>query len=52
MIKFDCETQLTEAIPILESAVKAVSAQNKDDITEAKAMQQPPEGVKLTIDTW
>ena len=44
------EQQLAEAIPVLESALKAVSQLNKGDITEVKAMKKPPDGVKLTLE--
>ena len=49
-IKSDCETQLAEAIPILESALKAVGNLSKNDINEVKALKKPPDGVRLTIE--
>ena len=45
------ESQLAEAIPILESALKAVGNLSKGDITEVKALKKPPEGVRLTVET-
>ena len=44
------ETQLAEAIPILESALKAVGNLSKNDINEVKALKKPPDGVRLTIE--
>ena len=49
-IKEECEAGLAEAIPALESAVKALSILKKDDITEVKMMKAPPAGVKLTME--
>ena len=49
-IKEECEAGLAEAIPALESAVKALSILKKDDITEVKNMKSPPAGVKLTME--
>jgi dynein heavy chain len=49
-IKDDCESQLAEAIPALNAAVKAVAGLNKSDIVEVKSLRKPPDGVKLTME--
>ncbi|EQC41008.1 hypothetical protein, variant 1 [Saprolegnia diclina VS20] len=49
-IKTQCEAGLAEAIPALESAVKALQTLTKGDITEVKAMKKPPDGVKLVME--
>jgi dynein heavy chain len=46
-IKDDCEGDLAEAIPALESAVNALNTLKPADITVVKAMKNPPPGVKL-----
>lgn len=42
-IKEDCEKALAEAMPILNSAAKALECITKNDITNAKKMLKPPE---------
>eukprot|EP00924_Labyrinthula_sp_SR-Ha-C_P010247 snap_masked-scaffold_23-processed-gene-1.31-mRNA-1 protein AED:0.10 eAED:0.11 QI:0/-1/0/1/-1/1/1/0/4309 len=48
--KKECEAILSQALPVLEAAVKALKTLNKNDITEIKAMKKPPNGVKLTLE--
>ncbi|KAF4532840.1 hypothetical protein B566_EDAN014797 [Ephemera danica] len=49
-IKDDCEGDLAEAIPALESAVNALNTLKPADITVVKAMKNPPPGVKLVME--
>nr|KAJ3423148.1 Dynein heavy chain 7, axonemal [Polyrhizophydium stewartii] len=49
-IKDDCEAQLAEAIPALESAVQALDTLKPADITVLKSMKSPPAGVKLVME--
>ncbi|KAK3263038.1 hypothetical protein CYMTET_28136, partial [Cymbomonas tetramitiformis] len=49
-IKDDCDRELSVAMPILESAIKALNTLNKNDIMEVKGMQNPPKGVKLVME--
>lgn len=46
-IKDDCESDLSEAIPALESAINALNTLKPSDITVVKSMKNPPYGVKL-----
>jgi dynein heavy chain len=48
-MKSECEADLAEAIPLLESALKALDTLKSSDITEVKAMKTPPSGVVLTM---
>ena len=49
-IKDSCDAELAVAIPILESAIKALNTLNKNDIGEVKALKNPPAGVKLVME--
>lgn len=49
-IKDDCESDLSEAIPALESAIKALNTLTPNDITLVKSMKNPPSGVKLVLE--
>ena len=44
------EADLAEAIPALESAVKALNTLNKNDIDEVKKLSKPPAGVRLVCE--
>lgn len=46
-IKDDCESDLGEAIPALDSALQALDTLKPPDITIVKSMKNPPAGVKL-----
>ena len=50
-IKDECDADLAEAIPILNSALAALDTLKPADITEVKAMKSPPAGVKLVMET-
>jgi dynein heavy chain len=49
-IKDDCEAQLAEAIPALNSALAALNTLKPADITLLKSMKSPPSGVKLVME--
>ncbi|TPX59932.1 hypothetical protein PhCBS80983_g02164 [Powellomyces hirtus] len=49
-IKDDCEADLAEAIPALESALEALDTLKPQDITVVKSMKNPPGGVKLVME--
>ncbi|KAJ3181753.1 Dynein heavy chain 7, axonemal [Geranomyces variabilis] len=49
-VKEDCEAQLAEAIPALESALQALDTLKKSDIDLLKTMKSPPAGVKFVME--
>jgi dynein heavy chain len=49
-LKASCEHDLADAIPAMESAIKALKTLSKGDIVEVKSMKKPPGGVKLTME--
>jgi dynein heavy chain len=49
-IKDECESDLAEAIPILNDALKALDTIKKADIDLVKSMKNPPAGVKLVME--
>ncbi|TPX33936.1 hypothetical protein SeMB42_g07413 [Synchytrium endobioticum] len=49
-IKDDCESQLSEALPALESALEALNTLKPQDITMIKSMKNPPAAVKLVME--
>ena len=49
-IKDECDSDLAEAIPILNSALKALDTLSPSDITVVKSMKSPPAGVKLVME--
>ena len=49
-IKDECESDLAEAMPMLEAALKALDTLTKADITEVKNMKSPPSAVKLVME--
>ncbi|KAJ3012302.1 Dynein heavy chain 7, axonemal [Thoreauomyces humboldtii] len=49
-IKEDCEAQLAEAVPALESALAALDTLKKSDIDMLKTMKSPPAGVKFVME--
>jgi len=50
-IKDECEGDLAEAMPMLESALKALDTLTPGDITEVKGMKSPPAVVKLVMES-
>ena len=49
-IKDECDSDLAEAIPILESALAALNTLTPSDITMVKSMKSPPAGVRLVME--
>lgn len=49
LLKNSCEADLAEAIPALEAAERALSALDKSDITEMKAMKKPSNAIKMVM---
>ncbi|XP_075336554.1 dynein axonemal heavy chain 7 [Odontesthes bonariensis] len=49
-IKDECDADLAEASPILESALAALNTLTNQDITVVKSMKSPPPAVKLVME--
>ncbi|NWI17514.1 DYH7 protein, partial [Crypturellus soui] len=49
-IKDECDADLAEAMPCLESALAALDTLTAQDITVVKSMKSPPAGVKLVME--
>ncbi|XP_049904030.1 dynein axonemal heavy chain 7 [Epinephelus moara] len=49
-IKDECDADLAEAMPILESALSALNTLTNQDITVVKSMKSPPPAVKLVME--
>ncbi|XP_041433138.1 dynein heavy chain 7, axonemal isoform X2 [Xenopus laevis] len=49
-IKDECDSDLAQALPILESALAALDTLTSQDITVVKSMKSPPAGVKLVME--
>ncbi|NWR70665.1 DYH7 protein, partial [Centropus unirufus] len=49
-IKDECDADLAEALPCLESALAALDTLTAQDITVIKSMKSPPSGVKLVME--
>ncbi|XP_035245196.1 dynein heavy chain 1, axonemal isoform X1 [Anguilla anguilla] len=49
-IATDAQKDLDEALPALDAALDSLKSLNKNDVTEVRAMQRPPQGVKLVIE--
>uniref|UniRef100_A0A0K0EA45 AAA domain-containing protein n=2 Tax=Strongyloides stercoralis TaxID=6248 RepID=A0A0K0EA45_STRER len=49
-LKAECENDLAEAIPALESAIDALQCIDQSDISMLKAMRYPPSGVRLCME--
>ncbi|KAL1123751.1 hypothetical protein AAG570_001524 [Ranatra chinensis] len=49
-IKDECDENLAEAMPILDSALAALNTLTPADITVVKSMKNPPKGVKLVME--
>ncbi|XP_035886761.1 dynein heavy chain 1, axonemal isoform X2 [Phyllostomus discolor] len=50
IIADDAQKDLDEALPALDAALASLRNLNKNDVTEVRAMQRPPPGVKLVIE--
>lgn len=49
-IKDECDADLAEALPILNSALEALNTLTPADITLVKSMKTPPKGVKIVLE--
>ncbi|XP_058497468.1 dynein axonemal heavy chain 1 [Solea solea] len=49
-IAADAQRDLDEALPALDAALTSLKSLNKNDVTEVRAMQRPPQGVRLVIE--
>ncbi|XP_071059360.1 dynein axonemal heavy chain 1-like [Pseudochaenichthys georgianus] len=49
-IAADAQKDLDLALPALDSALNSLKSLNKNDITEVRGMQRPPQGVKLVME--
>ncbi|CAH0561300.1 unnamed protein product [Brassicogethes aeneus] len=49
-LKLECESDLAEAMPILNEALAALDTLKPSDITMVKAMKNPPSAVKLVME--
>ncbi|KAI3369512.1 hypothetical protein L3Q82_007723 [Scortum barcoo] len=49
-IAADAQRDLDEALPALDAALASLKSLNKNDVTEVRGMQRPPQGVKLVIE--
>ncbi|KAM8934175.1 dynein axonemal heavy chain 7 [Pelodytes ibericus] len=49
-IKDECDSDLAQALPILESALAALDTLTAQDITVVKSMKSPPAGVKIVME--
>ncbi|KAM9851167.1 dynein axonemal heavy chain 7 [Aulostomus maculatus] len=49
-IKDECDADLAEAMPILDSALAALNTLTTQDITVVKSMKSPPTAVKLVME--
>lgn len=50
-IKEDAQRELDEALPALEQAVQYLKKLKMDHLREVKALANPPQGVKLTMES-
>ncbi|KAG8436117.1 hypothetical protein GDO86_007286 [Hymenochirus boettgeri] len=46
----DAQKDLDEALPALDAALASLKSLNRNDVTEVRAMQRPPLGVKLVVE--
>ena len=49
LLKDECETDLAQAIPILEDAIEALNTLKPTDITLVKSMKNPPAAIKMVM---
>ena len=46
----DAQKDLNEALPALEAALASLKSLNKNDVVEVRALQRPPDGVRLVVE--
>ncbi|KAI6215163.1 Dynein heavy chain at 62B [Aphelenchoides besseyi] len=49
-LKVECQQELAEALPALESAVEALEILNQRDISTLKTMRNPPQAVRICLE--
>ncbi|TPX37761.1 hypothetical protein SeMB42_g06896 [Synchytrium endobioticum] len=49
-IKNECESDLAQALPLLNAALNALDTLKKSDVDLVKTMKNPPDGVKLVME--
>jgi dynein heavy chain len=49
-LKDEAQADLEEALPAMSSAMEALGALNKSDITEMRTFSKPPPMVKMTME--
>ncbi|XP_076467002.1 dynein axonemal heavy chain 1-like [Babylonia areolata] len=47
----DAQKDLNAALPALEAALASLKSLNKNDVVEVRALQRPPDGVRLVVET-
>ena len=50
IIADDAQSDLNEALPALEAALESLKLLSKSDVVEVRALQRPPDGVRLVIE--
>ncbi|XP_048258404.1 dynein axonemal heavy chain 1-like isoform X3 [Haliotis rufescens] len=46
----DAQRDLNEALPALDAALASLKSLNKNDVVEVRALQRPPDGVRMVIE--
>ncbi|XP_071830856.1 dynein axonemal heavy chain 1-like isoform X2 [Apostichopus japonicus] len=46
----DAQRDLDEALPALDAALASLKSLNRNDVVEVRAMQRPPNGVRITVE--
>ncbi|XP_030840434.1 dynein heavy chain 1, axonemal isoform X1 [Strongylocentrotus purpuratus] len=49
-IAADAQRDLDEALPALDAALASLKSLNRNDVVEVRALQRPPNGVRMVID--
>lgn len=49
MLQQDAQKNLDQALPALEEAIKALNSLKRDDISEVKSFQNPPQAVQTVM---
>lgn len=49
MLRQDAQKNLDQALPALEEAIKALNSLKRDDISEVKSFQNPPQAVQTVM---
>lgn len=49
-VKLECEEDLSKALPVLESAIRALKTMDPASINEVRSLPKPPKGVRLAME--